>query len=247
MHVIKVNKFVQWAKFFSCIRFIIIKDNVKNGATFFLTGMGGFWSHRSNYLLLELFHTTKDVGMYTVALAIPNLISNIPNQISLILYPYISALKEKQAAINLTSLIVKISTIISLLLYIPILIWGSEIITFIYGEQYGGLNLPLKILFVAMILDGIGSLIFNHFAGQGKPIYGSYKFIISISVLVIGGFFIIPQFGVSGAAFSKLISAFCASTFIVFLFVRENSILNTFFIRALDIKLFKQIIRQEIR
>ena len=98
-----------------------------------------------------------------------------------------------------------------------------------------------------MILDGIGSLIFNHFAGQGKPIYGSYKFIISISVLVIGGFFIIPQFGVSGAAFSKLISAFCASTFIVFLFVRENSILNTFFIRALDIKLFKQIIRQEIR
>jgi O-antigen/teichoic acid export membrane protein len=246
LHIIKVNKFVRWAHFFSSIKFIIIKDCIKKGFAYFFTGMGGFWNHRSNFLFLQFFHTTKDVGMYTIALAIPNLIANIPSQISLILYPYISALKDNQTAINLTSVIVKISTLISLLLYIPIIIWGSEIITFIYGEQYKGLNLSLNILFAAMIFDGIVSLLFNHFGGKGKPIYGIYMSIISITVIVMTGFLLVPQFGVSGTAMVRLIAAFCASIFFIYLFVRQNGIINTFLIRSRDIRIFKQIINQKI-
>jgi len=246
LHISTVAKMIDWGKIRSSIKLDVIKVNLKNGAAYFFTGMGGFWSHRANYLMLELFRNTKEVGLYTVALAIPNLIANIPNQISLILYPYISAFKEKRDAVNLTSVIVKTSAIAVLLIYLPIIFWGDRIIVLIYGNDYAGLHLPLKILFAAMFLDGIGSLLFNHFAGRGKPIYGSYKFTISISFLVLGGILLIPRYGITGAAFSKLISAGFASAFIAFLFIKENGFINTFMIRSADIALFKKILRQEI-
>jgi len=208
--------------------------------------MGGFWSHRTNYILLAIYHNTRDVGLYTVSLAIPNLIANIPNQISLVLYPYISAIENKQDAIDLTSVIVKVSALVVFILYIPIFFWGEQILILIYGQDYSGLHLPLKLLFAAMFMDGIGSLLFNHFAGRGKPVYGSYKFLISIIFLIVGGILFIPQFGVSGAALGKLISALSASIFIIYLFSRDHSLSNIILINSIDIRIIKKILRKEL-
>jgi O-antigen/teichoic acid export membrane protein len=246
IHAYNLRQIVSLKKIFSSFNSQILKACLKNGSSYFFTGMGGFWSHRLNYLFLELFHSTNDIGLYTVALAIPNLIANIPNQISLVLYPYISAIKKKGDAVELTSVILKVSIVIILISSFPIIFYGDTIIQKFYGEEYSGLYAPLLILFAAMAFDGIGSLLFNYFAGRGKPILGSYKFIISISALLLGGFLIIPQFGIEGAALSKCLSAFSASLFMLYLFIRENGLLNSILIRMKDIHLLKQILRQEI-
>ncbi len=246
IHLHSVSNFVRWTAIISSFKIHIVRACLKNGSTYFFTGMGGFWSHRVNYLFLELYHSSADIGFYSVALAIPNLIANIPNQISLVLYPYISAIKEKGRAIELTSVILKVSVVLILILFLPILFQGDKIIVMIYGEEYGGLFVPLLILFAAMALDGVGSLLFNHFAGQGKPIFGSYKFLISISMLILGGFLLVPQYGVEGAALSKMISAACATMFIVYLFSREHGIKNIILIRANDLQILKKILKQEI-
>lgn len=227
------GKFYQWT--------IVIKI-LKNGLAYFFTGMGGFWSGRLNILLIELHATVSTVGFYTVALAFPNLIANIPNQIGLILYPYVSGESDEKFNYAFTSLIVKLSLIVTLIIAAPLWFFGNEIILCIYGAQFTGLNVSLNYLVAAMILEGTGNLIFNHFAGLGKPIYGTYQFIISISFSLVFGFILIPKFGIEGAAMSKFIAAFASMIFIVFKFSRKHSILKLFMPTKQDLIIFKKVL-----
>lgn len=223
---------------------IVIKI-LRSGLAYFFTGMGGFWSGRLNILLIELYATVSTVGFYTVALAFPNLIANIPNQIGLILYPYVSGESDEKFNYAFTSLIVKLSLIVILIIAAPLWFFGNEIILFIYGAQFTGLHVALNYLLAAMILEGTGNLIFNHFAGLGKPIYGTYQFIISISFSLVFGLMLIPEFGLKGAAISKLIAAFASVIFIVFKFSRNYSILKLFTPTKQDLIIFKKVLSKE--
>lgn len=223
-------------------QFAIIKKILWNGFAYFFTGMGGFWSSRLNILLIEIYATVSTVGLYTVALAFPNLIANIPNQIGLILYPYVSGETDEKFNYAFTSLIVKLSLIVTLLISVPLLIFGNEIILFIYGDEFTGLQIALNYLLFAMILEGTGNLVFNHFAGLGKPIYGTYQFVISISVSLLFGLILIPEYGLMGAAISKLIAATGSVIFIVFKFSKKYSIIKLLIPTKQDLVIFKKVL-----
>lgn len=225
-HIIMVKKYLVWSAFFSSVKGAVIKENVRNGVAYFFTGMGGFWSQRLNILLIEIYTNVHVVGLYTVALAFPNLIANIPNQVALILYPYVSGLDEKTNKKEFTSLVVKASLMLTLLIALPLLFFGDYLILLVYGDKFVGLQLPLTFLLFAMIFEGIGSLIFNYFAGIGKPIYGSYQFLVSIGFLLIFGIILIPSMGIVGAAISKMIAGVASASFLIYLFVKNGSLIG---------------------
>lgn len=220
----------------------IVKKLLRSGLAYFFTGMGGFWSGRLNILLIELYATVSTVGFYTVALAFPNLIANIPNQIGLILYPYVAGESDEKFNYAFTSLIVKLSLIVTLTIAAPLWFFGNEIILFIYGDQFKGLHVALNYLLAAMFLEGTGNIIFNHFAGLGRPIFGTYQFIISISFSLVFGLILIPEFGLKGAAISKFMAALAGFIFIVFKFSRKYSILKVFTPTKQDLLILKKVL-----
>lgn len=242
LHLILVRKEVveAWKK--REFEFKIIKATVKNGLAYFFTGMGGFWSQRLNIFLIELTSSVATVGLYTVALAFPNLIANIPNQIGVLLYPYVSGEKDEAFNYKFTALIVKLSLLLTIIIAIPLLIFGSEILLFVYGGEFSGLQNALSILIFAMLLEGTGALVFNHFAGLGKPIYGTYQFIISISFSLLFGLILIPKYGLEGAAISKLIAAFGSVSFIVYKFSKKHSVLSLLIPMKEDLVIFKKVL-----
>tara|TARA_R110002072_G_scaffold177378_8_gene333294 strand:+ start:1872 stop:3167 length:1296 start_codon:yes stop_codon:yes gene_type:complete len=242
LHLYHVRKELRESIEGKLYQWIIIKKILSNGFAYFFTGMGGFWSSRLNILLIEIYATVSTVGLYTVALAFPNLIANIPNQIGLILYPYVSNETDEKFNYAFTSLIVKLSLIVTALISIPLWIFGNEIILFIYGDEFTGLQIALNYLLLAMILEGTGNLVFNHFAGLGKPIYGTYQFVISISISLLFGLILIPEYGLMGAAISKLIAALASVVFIVFKFSKNYSVLRLLLPTKQDFRIFKKVL-----
>jgi len=216
-----VKRFVQWTQFFSSFNFIIIIENLKKGISYFLTGMGGFWSQRLNFLIINGFLGKYELGLYSVALTLPTMISNIPNQIGLILYPYIASQEKQLDKDKFTSSIVKFSVTLMFFLIVPLFFIGGTVLEFIYGGQYSNLGLTLSILLCAMVFDGIGNILFNHFAGNGMPVYGVYLFVVSTLFLLVSGILLVPITGIVGASFSKLIAAICSSFILIYFFTKR--------------------------
>ena len=201
-----------------------IKKSYSLGLHLFITSLGGFGLQRISFFILNYFTGAKSVGLYTIASTLPTIYENLPQQISTIAYTYSSAeedfFRRRDIAVGLIKLILYCVTFATL----PLIIFPEQIMVFIFGNKYGGLGNVTLILTISTIFSSLSGIFYNLLAGIGKPIFGTYLTIINLSVTLITSFFFINNFGLIGAAYSKLISSIVAVIFIGYFFLRHYEI-----------------------
>lgn len=208
----------------SKINLVFLKKAFRLGSQFFATGLGGFGIQRLNFLLLEIFHSATTVGLYAVASALPTLFLIIPSQLATVLYPWVTNAKDKTTKIRLTTLTIKGSLYICLVLMIPLSLLMQPIIVFLYGMDYQKTYLAALILLVGMLFSGIAGVIVNYLAGIGKPKYGVYLTVINIAGLMLFGYIFIPTGNIEGAALAKTTSEFISITYLLVVFIKYTNV-----------------------
>ena len=106
-HLFVLIRFLNISLKRNCFRLKIVISSVRFGYKVFLAGIGGFIMQKLNLLFLEIYHDTEAVGYYAVALNIPNLLSNITNAISLVMYPWIANISNRKESDELSSTILR--------------------------------------------------------------------------------------------------------------------------------------------
>jgi len=153
-------------------------------------------------VLLGLFKTNREVGLYTSAYKIVTLASAIPNLLFASYLPYLVSVKSTAAkdwkTFVLTMLIIGLPTGIIVGIYAP------EFITTLYGSAYDGAVIPLRLL----SLDIIAVFISITFA-QPLLLLGKEKKYLSIVAWSAGlnlllNLFLIPLYGMTGAALTTI-------------------------------------------
>jgi len=234
VHLLLISDHIRWRDARNDIKVRVITDNLRNGIKYFSTGMGGFWASRLNIVLLGRYHSSSVVGLYSVAMTIPNLLANIPNQVGLILYPYISSTKNEDEAILFTALTIKVSVMLMIILALPFLVLGGNIVTLIFGTEYSGLGKPIAILMCAFMFEGISAILFNYFAGVGMSIYGVFQSILTISILFVVGLDLIPSLGIVGASIGKALASFISVLLYVTAFSRGGKFRKALYFNDYD-------------
>ena len=180
-------------------------------------GMVGLVTGWTDTIMLGYFLTTTDIGIYRIALSTASIVMMAPSAFGTIFYPVITEIYAKRDFNELRSTnktVTKWVFMIMLPMVLLMMLFSKQVLYILYGSPYVIGALSLCIL-------AIGYLVFSLFylTNQILPTTGRTKLVLLN--MCIGAFFnvilntyLIPIYGITGAAFattlSFLIIALCA-------------------------------------
>jgi O-antigen/teichoic acid export membrane protein len=186
-----------------------------------LVGFSGLILEWTDTLMLGYFTTSSDVGIYNAALPTARLVQTIPGIFAVIFMPVISELFSRgryEDIRDMYSIVTK--WILSLVIpaFLLIVLFAPSVIRIVFGAGYTGGASALAIL--------TSGYLFISLFGLTDPIlevYGRTKVIMGCTVLtaainVILNWYLIPIYGITGAALATG-SSFVFWSVIQFLFV----------------------------
>lgn len=189
-------------------------------------------------LLIGYFLTATDVGYYSIAVALANLISFVPSSIQRVTYPATSEYWSKNNRAGLIKMIdksMKYSACFLLLVGLGMGFYAKEIIAGVFGKEFIYAALPLCVLLIARVARGSTVVpIGGSLAAVGRPDLSFKANSISSAVNVVLNVLLIPAFGILGAALATSISLLLGTVIFLIFTVKTLSI-------KIDVRWYMQI------
>ncbi len=170
---------------------------------FALTSGFQFINSRSDLIVLGMFRSDSEVGIYQALSQVSLLAAFGLKALNTVVQPYFARLYHKKERVRLQRLITTTSRIIFLIGIPPALIFiffGGDFLAFVFGKLFAKGSTSLAILALAQLINaGFGpvGILLNMTGYERETLRG-----VSIAVVsnVVLNFALIPQFGMEGAA-----------------------------------------------
>ncbi|GAB4234868.1 MAG: hypothetical protein Tsb0034_08760 [Ekhidna sp.] len=194
--------------------------------------------------IVEYFQGSVELGYYAVGVNLSMLLMVLPSTIREVFIPYIASSDREENLKNLTffsrvgfTLILLIATVIFLL--------SDHLIPFLYGAEFTSSIVPFKYLLAAIAMTSIGIIFSAYNYGTGSPKLNFYANVVSLVMILVLDFWLIPKYGITGAAIATLITYTFNSALIFFtvIFNQKLPIKNYFFVSWEDIKKLRKFKR----
>lgn len=113
-----------------------------------------------------------------------------------------------------------------------------------YSNEFLGSVLPLQILLVGTPLIAGWQVLANDIGGRGKPMINTYISGFSIILNVALNIFLIPKWGIAGAALATVISYSVLFSITIFIYAKisQNRIRDIFLPQKTDFLFYKNIL-----
>lgn len=196
------------------------KKNISYGFKGYLANMITFLNYRlDTFIIKALSKSTMTVGQYGVSVTLAEQVWVFASAISSVMFPYITSIENDEDKSKVTSLTFKIVMVVTFMAII-VLFFASNLIRFVYGEDYYGSIIPLKILLIGVFSLSLGKILANDIASRGKPELNALSNLIGLLVNVIFNILLIPRFGIVGAAMATSISYTLTSSIFLISFIK---------------------------
>jgi len=180
-----------------------------------------FFNRRLDLFVINFFLTASDVGLYVVGVALAELLWNLPNAVGLTLFPKIASSGEDEGreftckvARNLIFAMVVGGGILALL--------GRPLLLIFFGREFLPSLAPFVVLLPGVVFLGVAKVMSSNFHGRGKPQYGTYITIFSVTLTITLDLLLIPRMGIIGAAFASTVAYAGAGILSVLWFVKQS-------------------------
>lgn len=196
------------------------KKNISYGFKSYLATMITFLNYRlDTFIIKALSKSTMAVGQYGVSVTLAEQVWVFASAISSVMFPYITSIENDEDKSKVTSLTFKIVMVVTFMAII-VLFFASNLIRFVYGEDYYGSIIPLKILLIGVFSLSLGKILANDIASRGKPELNALSNLMGLLVNVIFNILLIPRFGIAGAAMATSISYTLTSSIFLISFIK---------------------------
>jgi O-antigen/teichoic acid export membrane protein len=195
------------------IKLEILKSLIKEGAPFMAAGFSIAIYTRIDQLMIKDLLGNHELGVYAAVLPLATIWQFLPSTLVLSIAPFLATKKMESNAEYLICLqkVFQFFSLMGWIVCIPIALLSGVAVKIIYGDQYlsGGLVLAIYVFTNLFINLGIvqGMWIVNERFGY----LSLYKTIIGAIFSIGGNYFLIPVFGIIGAAFSALLAQFVSA------------------------------------
>ena len=198
---------------------------VKQGLIYSAKGYAGnlfqFFNYRFDVFLVNYFLTPNQVGLYTVAVSAGELLWHFPNSIAGMLFSTV-AREHGRYSTQKVAMISRITCLMTACAITVLIPCGRGLITVLFGKVFAGAFPSLEWLLPGIFFLGMSKVLTGYFNGNGHPQYGTYSSIISFIVMLGADLFLIPRYGINGAAIGSSLSYICASAVVVYFFLRQT-------------------------
>ena len=223
------------------------KKQLAYGLRAYFAELANFLNRRLDIFLIAFFLNLQAVGLYSVAVAVTQIMNNLPTAASTVLFST-SATSSEEKMNLLTPRACRV--IFTTLSVAAMLIFGLShyIIILIGGTQYLPAILPLKLLLPGMVAIGIHVTLYSDLAGRGRPEIGTVASAIALIGTLVLDIILIPRLGIAGAAIASTIAYTAGAVFILVSFMRltQNSLSEMLIPKWHDIQALRESIYQTI-
>lgn len=185
----------------------IFVQAVKFGFPLYYTSLVATGGGKSSVFLINYFLNPAQIALYEVAIKIPEGVSRLLRSFVIVYFPNLSLLfsqDKRQEAVKVMNAAVSLNSILLTFMWVGAFLFGEEIISFIFSEQYANLGVALTAAMISVHLASVSNLFGYALVSAGKPKTSSIVNTISVFVLIVGNLIFIPIFGYIGAIYAAI-------------------------------------------
>jgi O-antigen/teichoic acid export membrane protein len=161
-----------------------------------------FFNYRADMFIVNYLVGPAGVGIYSVSVAIAELLWQLPNAVGFVIFP--TAAATKPSTMNaFTPRVLRITLGLTAAAAVLLAVIGRPAIEFVYSAEFATAYLPMLALLPGVVLLGGAKVLTNDIAGRGYPHLNSASTAISLTATVALDLLLIPQHGVLGAALAS--------------------------------------------
>lgn len=188
-----------------------LKKLVSFGAPIMFGGFGNMVINQLDVLLITFFMGLTAVGIYNVVLPTAMIFLILGSSVSTILFPLFSELHAEKKLFEIKKgiqLIYKYILVLTLPLMLTFFAFANQFLVLTFGRKYVSGVVPFRILLIGILFFIIAHIINNILIALGHPRFIMKIFLIAATFNAIANVFLIPVWGLVGAALTTAISYF---------------------------------------
>ncbi len=198
-------------------------QTMKYGAKGYFANLIQFLNYRVDMLLLSYFVGTAAVGQYSVAVNFAEVLWFLPTSIGTILFPHVA--RSTNAVANIVTAKISRQTILLMAMAsAAVAIVTPRLIPLIFGVEFTPAVAALLYLLPGVLVFSIAKILGNDFSGRGWVVTNGVVSGIALAINVGLNIFLIPRYGINGAAVASTISYTAATIVLVWLFARYTRV-----------------------
>ena len=199
----------------------LAEDSIKYGVKAYFGNLAQFLNYRLDMFLVAVFLVPAAIGYYSIAVGMAERIWMLPGAIATVLFPRVSSLKDTEAN-KLTPKVVRHTFLITFFLSIIMAFFAKPLIKIFFGSTFLPSVKPLLILLPGIIALSGSKTLTADLAGRGKPQFGAYSSFASLAINIPLNLYLIPKWGISGAAFASSVAYIVATSIVIIAFIKTS-------------------------
>lgn len=161
------------------------------------------------------------VGLYAIAVNLTNLLLRVPDALGTVLFPRLAGATEVRAH-EATAEVCRLTVGVVSLGCVGFAIAGPIVIPLLFGQRFAGAIAPMLMLLPGIVMMSIYLILSRNFTSRNRQQINFVAAGLALAVNVLSNLWLIPHWGIVGAAASHCISYGIAAVVLLVAFVRES-------------------------
>jgi len=199
-------------------RLRLVWFNLRRGWLGQLSAVAYFLLLRLDQGLLAHFHGAAEVGVYSVAVHVGELLWLLPGVMTPLLVHTSSADAGDPDRDRTAARAVRLGMAVTLVAAVPLALVAGPLLSLLAGGAYAGSAPALRALLPGIVAFAPGVVLAGDFIGRGKPHWNTQASLLTVAVNLGVGLWLIPTHGAVGAAWSSTVAYACGSALMLLRF-----------------------------
>ncbi|EKO3614750.1 flippase [Vibrio metschnikovii] len=210
--------------FYTCFDFSIAKRLLKDSWPLIFSSIVVMLYMRIDQIMIKQMLGEYEIGIYSAAVRLSEAWYFLPTLITTSLYPAILNAKKVSETLYYDRLqsLYTLMVLIALAVVIPVTFLADWVVEFLYGSAYQGAGEVLIVHIWSGIFVGLGVARGGWIISENLQLYSMFYLTLGMVVNITGNLLLIPYYGISGAAFSTLISQAFVAIILPLLFLKTR-------------------------
>lgn len=197
-----------------------------------------FLNLRLDQFIILLYLNVTNVGIYAASVAVAELVMRLGSATNSVILSRIVTMSALEAK-ALTSMTMRFSFTLTLLIAIAVFFVGHYLILLIFGEAFLAGSTALRLLLPGTVFAAFSQILGGSFQGEGRPEVAMKAALIGLVSTLIFDVLLIPTMGINGAAIASTVSYFLSGVFLFVMYVRHTGLAarDLLWLNASDVEL----------
>jgi O-antigen/teichoic acid export membrane protein len=184
-------------------------DFTKYGIKLYPQSITSFFSYRADVLLLSwMLGNANLIGFYGMAVRIAEMTFYVPDSISAMLYPAISASSRAEAD-RLAPAVSRLAMLTTFMAGLAVIPAGFVAIWVVLPPDFHAAFPALVVIMPGILSLSLSKVLSSYVSGIGRPIATAVAGFVNLTVNIAANLILIPMWGIVGASAASVISYSC--------------------------------------